>query len=80
VANRAWRWRRCVPPQRRLTFNGLQDVIYQKIVLFITIAVRLTLSTTKFTRYKTNTADAVSCLLKTLNLIVTGSNIKPMLF
>jgi hypothetical protein len=29
-----------VPPKRRLTFNGLHGVISQKIVLFITTAVR----------------------------------------
>jgi hypothetical protein len=34
------RWRRHVPPKRRLTFNGLQGVISQKILLFITTAVR----------------------------------------
>jgi hypothetical protein len=28
------RWRRYVPPKRRLTFNGLHGVISQKIVLF----------------------------------------------
>jgi hypothetical protein len=28
------------PPKRRLTFNGLHDVISQKIVIFITTAVR----------------------------------------
>jgi hypothetical protein len=29
-----WRWRRYVPPKRRLTFNGLQGVIFQKTELF----------------------------------------------
>jgi hypothetical protein len=28
-----WRWRRYVPPKRRLTINGLHGVISQKIVL-----------------------------------------------
>jgi hypothetical protein len=37
---RSWRWRRYVPPKRRLTFNGLHGIISQKIVLFITTAVR----------------------------------------
>jgi hypothetical protein len=37
---RPWRWRRYVPPKRRLTLNGLHCVISQKIVLFITTAVR----------------------------------------
>jgi hypothetical protein len=37
---RPWRWRRYVPPKRRLTFNGLHGVISRKIVLFITTAVR----------------------------------------
>jgi hypothetical protein len=31
---------RCVPPKRRLTFNGLHDIISQKILFFITTAVR----------------------------------------
>jgi hypothetical protein len=31
---RPWRWRRYVPPKRRLTFNGLHGVISQKMVLF----------------------------------------------
>jgi hypothetical protein len=31
---RPWRWRRYVPPKRRLTFSGLHGVISQKIVLF----------------------------------------------
>jgi hypothetical protein len=35
-----WRWRRYVPPKRRLTFNGLHCVISQKIALFITTTVR----------------------------------------
>jgi hypothetical protein len=30
---RPWRWRRYIPPKRRLTFNGLQCVIFHKIVL-----------------------------------------------
>jgi hypothetical protein len=35
-----WRWRRNVPPKRRLTLNGLHGVTSQKMVLFITTAVR----------------------------------------
>jgi hypothetical protein len=38
---RPWRWRRYVSPKRRLTLNGLHDVISQKIALFITTAVRI---------------------------------------
>jgi hypothetical protein len=34
------RWRRYVPPKRRLTLNGLHGVIFQKMVLFITTSVR----------------------------------------
>jgi hypothetical protein len=30
-----WRWRRYVPPEHRLTLNGLRSVISQKIVFFI---------------------------------------------
>jgi nitrate reductase gamma subunit len=30
---RPWRWRRHVPPKRRLTFNGLRGVISQKVEL-----------------------------------------------
>jgi hypothetical protein len=37
---RPWGWRRYVRTKRRLTFNGLHGVISQKIVLFITTAVR----------------------------------------
>jgi hypothetical protein len=36
---RPWRWRRYVPPKRRLTLNGLHGVISQKMALFITTAV-----------------------------------------
>jgi hypothetical protein len=35
-----WRWRRCVPPKCRWTFNGQHDVISQKIVLFILDGIR----------------------------------------
>jgi hypothetical protein len=36
-----FRWKRCVPPKRWWTFNGLLHcVVSQKIVLFITTAVR----------------------------------------
>jgi hypothetical protein len=35
-----WRWRRYVPPECWLTFNGLHSIISQNIVLFITTAVR----------------------------------------
>jgi hypothetical protein len=37
---RPWRWRRYVPPKRRLNFNGLHGVISQNIVVLITTAVR----------------------------------------
>jgi hypothetical protein len=40
LIRRPWRWRRYVPPKRRLTFNGLHGVITQKIIFFITTAVR----------------------------------------
>jgi hypothetical protein len=39
---RPWRWRRYVPPKRRLNFNRLHGVITQKIVFFITTSVRTT--------------------------------------
>jgi hypothetical protein len=32
---RLWRWRRLVPPKRRLTFNGLHGVISRKKDLFV---------------------------------------------
>jgi hypothetical protein len=35
-----WRWRRRVPPKRRLTFDELHNVTYQKMELFVTTAVR----------------------------------------
>jgi hypothetical protein len=34
-----WRWRRHVPPKRRLTFSRLHSVISQKIELFVSINV-----------------------------------------
>jgi hypothetical protein len=37
---RPWRWKQYVPPKRRLTLNGLHGVISQKMVRFITTAVR----------------------------------------
>jgi hypothetical protein len=36
---RPWKWRQYIPPKRRLTFNGLDDVMYQKIVIFKITAV-----------------------------------------
>jgi hypothetical protein len=30
-----WKWRRYVPPKRRLKLNGLHGVIFQKMILFI---------------------------------------------
>jgi hypothetical protein len=40
LISRPWRWRRYVPPKRRLTLNRLHGVISQKMVLFILTAVR----------------------------------------
>jgi hypothetical protein len=37
---RPWRWRRCFPPNHRLTFTGLHGVISHTIELFIATAVR----------------------------------------
>jgi hypothetical protein len=37
---RPWRWRRYIPPKHRLKLNGLHDVISQKMILFITTAVK----------------------------------------
>jgi hypothetical protein len=37
---RPLRWRRYVPPKRPLTLNGLHGVISQRMVLFITTAVK----------------------------------------
>jgi hypothetical protein len=42
---RPWRWRQHVPPNRRLIFNELQDVISQKTELFTSAAVRTSYST-----------------------------------
>jgi hypothetical protein len=36
---RPWRWRRYVQPKRRLTFNSLDGVMPQKMVLFIVMVV-----------------------------------------
>jgi hypothetical protein len=38
-----WRWRRHVPPKLRLTFNGLQGVVFQKIELLTASSVRTTI-------------------------------------
>jgi hypothetical protein len=35
-----WRWRRYVPPKSRMKLNGLHVVIYQKMVHFVTTAVK----------------------------------------
>jgi hypothetical protein len=35
-----WRWRRCVPPKFQLKLDGLHSVISQKMILFITTAVK----------------------------------------
>jgi hypothetical protein len=40
VTLKPWRWRRHIPPKRRLTSNGLHSVISQKTELFIITAVR----------------------------------------
>jgi hypothetical protein len=37
---RPWGWRRYVPPKRRWTLNGLHGVISQKMVLFVTTAMK----------------------------------------
>jgi hypothetical protein len=37
---RTWRWRRHDPPKCQLNFKGLHDVVFQKIEIFITAAVR----------------------------------------
>jgi hypothetical protein len=37
---RPWRWRRYVPPKRRLKPNGLHGGISQKMIIFITTAVK----------------------------------------
>jgi hypothetical protein len=42
-----WRWRLYVPPKPLLTFNGLHAVISQKMIPFITTAVK-TSNTTKW--------------------------------
>jgi hypothetical protein len=34
IYSRPWRWRRHIPPKRRLTFNGLHGIVSQKIELF----------------------------------------------
>jgi hypothetical protein len=44
---RHWRWRRYVPLKRRVTFNRLHGVISQKVMLFITPAVKNSSHTNK---------------------------------
>jgi hypothetical protein len=48
---RPWRWRRYVPPKLRLTLNGLHRGISQKMVLFITTAVRTSNPTQIFMKF-----------------------------
>jgi hypothetical protein len=40
INQEASRWRRYVFPKRWLTFNGLHGVISQKLILFMTTAVK----------------------------------------
>jgi hypothetical protein len=42
---RPWRWTRYVPPRCMLAFNRLHGVIFQKIVLFISLIIEMILST-----------------------------------
>jgi hypothetical protein len=42
---RPWRWRPYVPPKRQWKLNGLHGVISQKMILFITTAVKTSNST-----------------------------------
>jgi hypothetical protein len=51
-----WRWRRYVPPKRRLTLNGLHGVIFQKKALFIVTAVRT--SNPTLTKYDLNVTQS----------------------
>jgi hypothetical protein len=37
---RPWRWRRYIPPKRRLKLDGLHGIISQKMILFITTATK----------------------------------------
>jgi hypothetical protein len=43
-----WRWRRHVPPKRQFIFIGLQGVIFLKIELFVTTALRTSFPTETF--------------------------------
>jgi hypothetical protein len=48
---RPWRWRLYVPPKRWLKLNGLHSVISQKMILFITTAVKISNPTTNILYY-----------------------------
>jgi hypothetical protein len=51
---RWWRWKCHVPPKRQLTFDGLYNVMSQKVELFITTTVR-TSNPTKCQDYQCST-------------------------
>jgi hypothetical protein len=72
---RLWRWRRHVPPKRRLTFNGLHGVISRKAELFITTGVRTSNPTFEIVR-PSNTHicsfGAVHTLIRSVRALTTG--------
>jgi hypothetical protein len=55
---RPWRWRRHVPPKRRLIFNGLQGVIPRKIEFLITRTARTWSPTWKQSAMNMHTQNA----------------------
>jgi hypothetical protein len=57
---RPWRWRWYISPKRRLTVNRLHSVVSQKMVLFITTAVR-TSNPTQLLHDNNNTELFWSC-------------------
>jgi hypothetical protein len=64
---RPWRWRRCVPPKRRLTLNRLHGVISQEMLLFRNFLVEQTdimdpLDKARHVFWKSNHRINVICL------------------
>jgi hypothetical protein len=51
LLTRPWRWRRYIPPKRRLNFISLHGVISEKTVIYVTTAVRTPNPTRKIHHY-----------------------------
>jgi hypothetical protein len=63
-----WRWRRYVPPKRRLQLNGLHGVTSQMMILFITTTVKT--SNPTWSRLSDHTASLSKLLIPSPNALV----------